>query len=87
MPGVDLILPDPSFIEKNKKDLLGLIVTHAHEDHVGAIAALWPRLGCPVYATRFAAGLLHTRRLAEPGAPDVPIKIVAETICSHLSSK
>ena len=78
MPGVDLILPDPSFIEKNRKDLLGLIVTHAHEDHVGAIAALWPRLGCPVYATRFAAGLLHTRRLAEPGAPDVPIHEVKQ---------
>lgn len=78
MPGVDLILPDPAFIEKNRKDLLGLVITHAHEDHVGAIAALWPRLGCPVYATQFAAGLLHTRRLAEPGAPDVPIKVVAQ---------
>ena len=78
MPGVDLILPDPAFIEKNRKDLLGLIITHAHEDHVGAIAALWPRLGCPVYATRFAAGLLRTRRLAEPGAPQVPIHEVAQ---------
>ena len=58
MPGVDLILPDLSFIEKHRADLLGLVITHAHEDHVGAIAALWPRLGCPVYATRFAAGLL-----------------------------
>ncbi|WP_296710814.1 ribonuclease J [Rhodoblastus sp.] len=78
MPGVDLILPDLGFIEKHRADLLGLIVTHAHEDHVGAIAALWPRLGCPVYATAFAAGLLATRRLAEPGAPQVPIKIVAQ---------
>ena len=78
MPGVDLILPDPAFIEKNRKDLLGLIITHAHEDHVGAIAALWPRLGCPVYATRFAAGLLRTRRLAEPGAPQVPIHEVTQ---------
>ena len=78
MPGVDLILPDLSFIEKRREDLLGLIVTHAHEDHVGAIAALWPRIGCPVYATRFAAGLLATRRLAEPGAPKVPIHEVAQ---------
>ncbi|MCI4682887.1 ribonuclease J [Candidatus Rhodoblastus alkanivorans] len=78
MPGVDLILPDLSFIEKRRADLLGLIVTHAHEDHVGAIASLWPRLGCPVYATRFAAGLLATRRLAEPGAPDVPIHEVKQ---------
>jgi ribonuclease J len=78
MPGVDLILPDLSFIEKHRADLLGLVITHAHEDHVGAIAALWPRLGCPVYATRFAAGLLATRRLAEPGAPQVPIHSVAQ---------
>ena len=78
LPGVDLILPDIGFIEKHKGDLLGLIITHAHEDHVGAIASLWPRLGCPVYATRFAAGLLQTRRLAEPGAPDVPLKVVAQ---------
>jgi len=78
MPGIDLILPDLSFIEKHRADLLGLVITHAHEDHVGAIAALWPRLGCPVYATRFAAGLLATRRLAEPGAPQVPIHIVAQ---------
>ncbi len=78
MPGVDLILPDPGFIEKNRKDLLGLVVSHAHEDHIGAIASLWPRLGCPVYATPFAAGLLHARRLGEPGAPDVPIELVAQ---------
>jgi ribonuclease J len=78
MPGVDLIMPDPTFIEKHRKDLLGIVITHAHEDHVGAIAGLWPRLGCPVYATRFAAGLLKTRRLSEPGAPDVPIHVVAQ---------
>jgi ribonuclease J len=78
MPGVDLILPDPVFIEKNRKDLLGIVITHAHEDHVGAIAALWPRLGCPVYATAFATGLLQTRRLAEPGAPKIPLQIVKQ---------
>ena len=72
-PGVDLVFPDLSFVEKIKRDLLGLVVTHAHEDHVGAIAALWPRLGCPVYATRFALGLLEARRLGEPGAPVVPL--------------
>lgn len=78
MPGVDLILPDPAFIEKNRKDLLGIVITHAHEDHVGAVAALWPRLKCPIYATPFATGLLQTRRLAEPGAPKVPIEIVRQ---------
>jgi len=77
LPGVDLILPDLSFLEKVKKDLLGLIITHAHEDHIGALADLWPRLGVPVYATRFAAGLAETRRLGEPGAPKIPIKVVA----------
>src|ERR1700761_4779337 len=57
LPGVDLIVPDLAFIEKVKKDLVGLIITHAHEDHIGALAELWPRLGVQVYATRFAAGL------------------------------
>lgn len=76
IPGVDLVLPDLSFIEKLKKDLVALVITHAHEDHIGAIADLWPRLECPVYATRFAAGLLEAKRLAEPGAPNVPITIV-----------
>ena len=77
LPGIDLILPDVTFVEKIKKDLLALVITHAHEDHIGAIAALWPRLGCPVYATRFAAMLLETRRLGEPGAPKVPLNIVS----------
>ena len=79
LPGVDLIMPDLSFIDRIKRDLLGLIITHAHEDHIGAVAELYPRLGgCPVYATRFAAGLLETKRLSEPGAPRIPIKIVAQ---------
>ena len=77
LPGVDLLMPDVAFIEKAKKDLVGIIVTHAHEDHIGALAELWPRLGAPVYMTRFAAGLAETRRLSEPGAPEVPIKVVA----------
>ena len=78
IPGVDLIVPDLAFIEKIRKDLLGLIVTHAHEDHIGAIADLWPRLKCPVYATKFAAGLLEIKRLNEPGAPDIPFHIVEQ---------
>ncbi len=78
LPGIDLILPDISFVEKIRKDLLALVITHAHEDHVGAIADLWPRLRCPVYATRFAAGLLEARRLSEPGAPKVDMTIVAQ---------
>jgi ribonuclease J len=78
LPGVDLILPDLAFIEKAKKNLVGLVITHAHEDHIGALAELWPRLGVPVYATRFAASLAEARRLGEPGAPKIPIHIVAQ---------
>ena len=78
LPGVDLILPNLAFIEKAKKNLAGLVITHAHEDHIGALADLWPRLGVPVYATRFAAGLAEARRLGEPGAPKIPIHIVAQ---------
>jgi ribonuclease J len=76
MPGVDLIVPDLSFIEKAKKNLVGVVITHAHEDHIGALAELWPDLGAPVYLTRFAAGLAEARRLGEPGAPKIPLMIV-----------
>ena len=76
MPGVDLVMPDLDFIEKAKKNLVGVVITHAHEDHIGALAELWPDLGAPVYMTRFAAGLVEARRLGEPGAPEIPLKIV-----------
>ncbi|MDE2017198.1 MAG: ribonuclease J [Hyphomicrobiales bacterium] len=76
LPGVDLILPDVSFVERIRKDLVGIVLTHAHEDHFGAVADLWPKLGAAVYATPFAASLLEARRLSEPGAPKVPIKLV-----------
>jgi len=76
LPGVDLIMPNLGFIEKARNDLVGIIITHAHEDHIGALADLWPSLGAPVYATRFAAGLAEARRLGEPGAPKIPFKIV-----------
>jgi ribonuclease J len=77
LPGVDLIFPDIAFIERIRNDLLGLIITHAHEDHIGAVPFLWPRLRCPVYATAFAAGLLDIKRLQEEGAPRVPLTVVA----------
>ena len=78
LPGIDIVVPDISFIEKMRDDLVGLVITHAHEDHIGAVADLWPRLGCTLYATPFAASLLEAKRLAEPGAPDVPITVVAQ---------
>ncbi|MBI3274661.1 MAG: MBL fold metallo-hydrolase, partial [Methylocystis sp.] len=73
LPGIDLIMPDLSFVEKIGRDLVGLVITHAHEDHIGAVASLWPRLRCKVYATKFSAGLFEIRRLGEPGAPNVTI--------------
>jgi ribonuclease J len=76
-PGVELVLPDVGFIEERRKDLLAILITHAHEDHIGALALLWPKLRAPVYCTRFAAGLISTRKLQEPGAPKVPLHVVA----------
>ncbi len=61
MPGVDILMPDPSFIEKRRKDLAGLVLTHAHEDHIGAVPYLWPRLRCPIYATPFTASLVRRK--------------------------
>ena len=63
-PGIDIILPNPEFVKKNKKNLLGIIITHAHMDHIGAVGHLWPQLQCPVYATPFAAAVLK-RNLKE----------------------
>lgn len=57
-PGVDTLLPDPSFLAQNNKDIVGMFITHAHEDHIGAVAALWPQLNCPIYATPLTAELL-----------------------------
>ena len=65
-PGVDVIMPDPSFIVERKRDLAGLVLTHAHEDHLGAVHWLWPQLECPIYATPFTAAVLR-RKLAEAG--------------------
>ena len=68
-PGVDLIMPDPTFIEERADDLVGMVLTHAHEDHMGAVAQLWKRLRCPIYATPFTAYLVRDR-LAEHGLLD-----------------
>ena len=61
LPGIDVIMPDPAFIQERRQQLLALVLTHAHEDHLGAVAYLWPRLRCPVYATPFAAALLREK--------------------------
>ncbi|MFN3232703.1 MAG: ribonuclease J [Alphaproteobacteria bacterium] len=76
LPGIDIVMPDPSFIVERKDKLLGIVLTHAHEDHFGAVHHLWPQLECPVYATPFTAELLRMK-LAEAGLDDVvPVKEV-----------
>ena len=75
-PGIDLVFPDPSFIVERKADLLGLILTHAHEDHYGAVAALWPDLRCPVYATPFTAELLRGKLLEAGILDEVPLYVI-----------
>lgn len=76
LPGIDVVMPDPSFIETHRDDLVGLVLTHAHEDHLGAVQYLWPRLRCPVYATPFTAAVLR-RKLAEYDLQDeVPLHII-----------
>jgi len=61
LPGIDLIYPDPGFIVDKKKDLLGIVLTHAHEDHIGAIVHIWPKLECDIYATPFTSALIKEK--------------------------
>ena len=61
MPGIEVIMPDPGFIEERRDELVGIVVTHAHEDHIGAIQYLWPRFKTTVYATPFTANLLRQK--------------------------
>jgi ribonuclease J len=77
LPGVDLIMPDIRFLVAERRNLAGLILTHAHEDHFGALLDLWPQLQVPVYATPFTAALFAAKRLSERGAPEIPIREVA----------
>ncbi len=74
-PGVDIICPDPSYILEEKEALHGLLLTHGHEDHIGAVALLAPKFGCPVYATPFTAALV-ARKLAEQGWPGIELNII-----------
>ncbi len=74
-PGVDLILPDIAWLEARKERIDGIFITHAHEDHVGAIGHYWERLGAPVYARRFTANIAR-RKLDEHGHPESVVKVV-----------
>jgi ribonuclease J len=76
VPGVELILPDPAYLEEERENVLGIVLTHAHEDHIGALPWLWPMLKAPVYATPFTAALVR-EKLKEQGLLEkVPLTIV-----------
>ncbi|MBO6719511.1 MAG: ribonuclease J [Rhizobiaceae bacterium] len=75
LPGVDLVLPDIRFIEEQAERLRGIVITHAHEDHYGALLALWPKLKAETWMTPFTAGLLEAKRQSEKGSPQIPVRI------------
>lgn len=75
LPGVDLVLPDIRFLAKQRNNLKGIIITHAHEDHYGALNDLWPGLNVPVYASPFTAGMLEAKRKFEGDRAEIPITI------------
>jgi ribonuclease J len=77
LPGIDLVMPDTRFIEAEREKLVGIVLTHAHEDHFGALIHLWPKLRAPVFATPFTAALLEAKQLGEPDAPKVDVRVVA----------
>ena len=75
-PGIDLIMPDPAFIEERRDELIAIVLTHAHEDHIGAVAHLWPRLRCPVYATPFTAAMVRGKLIEAGIEAEVPMHII-----------
>lgn len=75
-PGIDILLPDPQFLEDNKKDVAGLIITHAHEDHIGGVARLWPRIRCPIYCTEFTSIILKKKLDENPECRGAKIHII-----------
>jgi ribonuclease J len=75
-PGVDLILPDPAYLQEERDNLLGIVLTHAHEDHIGALAWLWPRLKAPVYATPFTAALVREKLRERNLLEKVPLTVI-----------
>ncbi len=74
-PGIDLLLPDPWLLEDNRDKLQGLIITHAHEDHIGAVAHLWNRFQCPIYTSKFTAAVLR-KKFDQEGLEGVVIKTI-----------
>jgi len=78
-PGIDVLVPDTAWIEARRDKLLAIVLTHCHEDHLGAVAHVWPRLRCPVFASPYAAALLRGK-LIEAGLEDqVPVTIIGDS--------
>ena len=78
LPGVDVVVPDIRFIEEERGRLEGIVITHAHEDHYGALVHLWSRLQVPLYMTPFAAGLLAAKTENEPRVDPIPVEVVEQ---------
>jgi ribonuclease J len=77
LPGIDLIFPDIRYLVEERRNIAGIVLTHAHEDHYGAMLDLWPKLKVPVYATPFTAALLEAKRQGEYGMEDIPVTEMA----------
>ena len=76
LPGVDGVLPDIRYLLERKGQLAGIVISHAHEDHFGALMDFWPQLQTPVFMTPFAAALLEAKRAGEVNAPKIPVTVV-----------
>ena len=76
LPGVDAVLPDIRFLAERRAQLDGILITHGHEDHYGALMDFWPKVQAPVFMTAFAAALLEAKRAGQQNAPKIPVKVV-----------
>jgi ribonuclease J len=76
LPGIELIMANPEFLEERADDVLGLVLTHSHEDHYGAVLDLWPALDKPVFATPFTAAMLKAKRAGDGIVENVDVTIM-----------
>ena len=77
-PGVDILLPDPTYLEDHQKDIAGMIITHAHEDHIGGVAHLWPQIKCPIFCTEFTAEILKKKLAENPECKGARIRVIKQ---------